>query len=449
MRSRLTLKVAVLAAVVLGFGTLGCSSDGGGGSADPGTTGGTTGEAPPNNTTTGELPPDNTTTGETPPDNTTTGEPLDPATCGLKPMGFVASSGGDIVYQNNTVDAVAQHLGEQGCVTSASLSFAIDGGCNLDLVFENDSGYWVLASGTFKGEAKCGDFWTGEAVEYTLDTAASVGGLVGLAPVADAAAAESCAEAKGVQVVGKALFVAPPLVVGESDLVFNMNLNGLNLDGQLRTALAADAASVECPKEPRLCQGVECGEDFFGADCGGCEAEGFSCSGGTCQQGGCIEAGDGNTVGFHIGDETWKEEDGTTFRMHEFCGAPAIWLIKSATWCGACHALRGMFQQLYDTYAPKGVIFGIIPGQDQNGQPITAATAKQYLQIHDGYQDGWHILVDPNWQKIEALIPGTSNGIPAHIILDQDLVLRHNSVDTDFIHVPQTKLIQILAAQGL
>jgi hypothetical protein len=91
----------------------------------------------------------------------------------------------------------------------------------------------------------------------------------------------------------------------------------------------------------------------------------------------------------------------------------------------------------------------LVIGQDMNGQPATSLTIPEYLGSHDGYQQGWNVLADPNWGKIDSIITPTSNGIPSHAVLDQDLVLRFSSSSSDFLYSAETKLIQILALQGL
>ena len=93
--------------------------------------------------------------------------------------------------------------------------------------------------------------------------------------------------------------------------------------------------------------------------------------------------------------------------------------------------------------------FVLVVGQDLNGAPATAATVAEYLAYHDGYQPGWITVADPNWAIIETIIDSTSDAIPAHYILDKDMVLRFASSSSDFVYSAETKLIQILAQQGL
>ncbi len=92
-------------------------------------------------------------------------------------------------------------------------------------------------------------------------------------------------------------------------------------------------------------------------------------------------------------------------------------------------------------------MFILLVGQDGSGAPATPQEAASYKVSH-GYQDGFIIAADPNWGKMEKIIKSTSNGIPSHAILDQDLVLRFSSSSSDFVYSAETKLIQILALQG-
>ena len=109
--------------------------------------------------------------------------------------------------------------------------------------------------------------------------------------------------------------------------------------------------------------------------------------------------------------------------------------------------LRPEFKRLYDDYAPRGVKFVLLVGQTSPGVPATAAEAQQY-KVSKGYQDGWIALSDPNFEKTEEVILATSSAIPQHIVMDQELVLRFASSSGDFVYSPETKLLQILAAQG-
>ncbi len=103
---------------------------------------------------------------------------------------------------------------------------------------------------------------------------------------------------------------------------------------------------------------------------------------------------------------------------------------------------------MYDDYANKGVVFILVVGQDQQGQPATTATAKEYKASH-GYQPGWHVVADPNWVKLDSVIEDNYGAIPAHRILDKDMVLRHASASEDFVWDPEVNLIKLLQAQGL
>ncbi len=278
-----------------------------------------------------EDPTEEETNGETDDPIDDPVETAQPATCEVKPVGAIKTDGGDVIYQNQTVTIEASHVRNNGCVNSVDLSFDVDGGCALNLTFTEDQGVWALSDGTFTGDDKC-TFWEDEPTTFTLDTTAAntVATLIGLPKVDDNAADESCARgASDIQVVGKAFFVWEHPTDDKENKFFNVNLNGLSLNGGITTKAVEEGA---CPGAPAAtCQGVVCGEDFFGASCGGCE-EGYSCAGGACVVGGCLPAGDGDTVGFHIGDTEWTTSENEKINLHQFCEASAVWIIKSATW---------------------------------------------------------------------------------------------------------------------
>ncbi|MFT7624552.1 MAG: hypothetical protein ACI9WU_003740 [Myxococcota bacterium] len=298
-----------------------CSSDDTGGTTDGdgATTSGATGDS----TTDGA--------GDTGTDEagTTDGTDTVVATCEVTTTGAVESDGGTIVYQNNGLSVTAEHLEGDSCVNRMDLVYSIDGGCQLTLNFETQQGVWMLANGQFSGDTKCGEFWEGDPVTFELIVDQSVAALNNVgAVVVDGDT--SCATSTEGTIIGKAAFIAKAPNV-EDDKYFNLNLNGLGFAGGVTTTAVAGGA---CPVEARTCQGIACGEDFFGASCGGCSEEGFSCVGGSCVEGGCNPDSKETTLGERIGDAIWNTTwSGTPYQLHEECGvASAVWIIHTATW---------------------------------------------------------------------------------------------------------------------
>lgn len=397
---------------------------------DPaGTTDGTVGA------TTGvdETPEPTTGTAETP-----------VVACGTaSATGAVNTDGGWIVFQNHTFSVEAEHGVDSGCVNDLVLRYEVDGGCQMMLHFRgtNPLDEWHLKDGTFTADAKCGEFWTGDPQEFSLDVS-SIGGIIGV-PAVTAADAPGCAKVEQAQVVGKLLWSAP--TVGEAGTTyFNMSLDQLGFAGDVATGAGPLA---QCPKATTLCRDAICGTDPFGTACGQC-GDGFTCAGGACVEGGCLTVGDGTGLGFHIADESWGTNDGGTFTLHDTCeDGGATWMIRTAGWCYWCWELREEFQAMYDKYAPLGVRFVLVIGQDLNFNPITTVEADKYKNGH-GYQDGWHALVDPNFLKIEALVDWKSGGTPSHVILDQDMILRFEGAASSFLQGPENALKAILTQQG-
>ncbi|MFT5429999.1 MAG: hypothetical protein ACI9OJ_000672 [Myxococcota bacterium] len=429
----------VASALILTVGTFACSADGTG--TNDGSTDGTDG------TTSATATAGTDGTDGTAATDGATEQVAVPRVCdhAVRPVGYVQSSGGDIVYQNNPLTISARASAAGTCTNRVELGFERDGGCNLDLTFEEMQGVWMMTAGTFKGDVKCGEFWAvDDKVTFELDTSGSVGALMNLPDLEPAENDGLCAEGQDMKLVGNARFVAAGAAEDGTDRITEISLSDLGFKGVFKPEVMPEGG---CPQEPRLCQGVTCGRDFFGAECGVC-GEGFSCSGGACAEGGCRASSPDKTVGFHIGEKSWTESTGDTWNLHDTCEeASAVWMIKTATWCSACYALRFEFQRLYDTYAPRGVKFVLIVGQDAQGYPATQQEAAYYKQAY-GYQDGWISISDPNFQGIDTLITSTYNAIPEHIILDKDLVLRKQSGSTDFVFSQESALLQILAEQG-
>ena len=103
---------------------------------------------------------------------------------------------------------------------------------------------------------------------------------------------------------------------------------------------------------------------------------------------------------------------------------------------------------MYDAFAPKGVKFILLVGQDNVQQPSGFTFAAEY-KFSKGYQEGWIAVGDANWTKTETVIANQSDYLPQYIVLDQDLILRHVSADTVSAGNPVTALEEILAVQGI
>ena len=420
----------------------------GGGSGD-GATAGTTGGTTAGSTagTTGGTAAGTTGTG-TDPTGTDPGTSTAPAAfecpaASVKPLGAIQTSAGDIIYQNHTAEVTATHEVGSGCVNGFDVTLRRGGGCRLALKLGFWKGSWRLEDATFEADAKCADGfeWPEDARKtYKLDPLGSVVVAAGLPDaVPNPAAATSCVMDR-VDLAGRINFVA-----GES--LLTVKLVSLALSGTI-ASVASEAGG--CPAKVSLCENVSCGEDPYGSACGGCEGD-LVCAAGTCQPPQCKPLGDGKTEGFHIADVVWNGAGNAPVRLHDFCGekdtsVAAVWIIKVAGWCSACAYLAPSFQGLYDIYAPKGVKFVLLVGQDTLHAPATAAFAQQYKQ-YMGYQAGWIAVADPNWVNTEKVMIPTSNGIPAHLLLDKNLVLRHSSTSTDFVFAPQVAMQGILAEE--
>jgi len=363
-----------------------------------------------------------------------------------KAKGFLETSGGIIYYHNQPVAVRASHDPAKGCVNKLGLDFAIDGGCKLTLDYTTLNGNWILNSASFKGDAKCGEFWReDETTVFSLESDSiqrtALADVVAATGKLDAAA---CSPTKELRLLGSVdLFAAG--ATSETDRRLSFGLNELKVTGAFDTEVSASSG---CPANAKSCVALTCGPDYFGVECGECE-KGLSCIGGTCVKGGCDPESTGRTEGFHIGEQDqYRDEEGAPFSLHSLCGAPAVWMIRVAHWCSACTYLAPEFQRMYDTYAPLGVKFILLVGETNTGGPATSLDAKSY-ELKHGYQEGWISLADPSWSLTEQIIETTSNGIPSHLILDQDLVLRQSSTNTDFVWAEEVALRQMLQRQGL
>jgi len=94
------------------------------------------------------------------------------------------------------------------------------------------------------------------------------------------------------------------------------------------------------------------------------------------------------------------------------------------------------------------VKFVLVVGADKQGQPPTPAYAGQYA-TEKGYQDGWVVVSDPGFAKMDNRILDNYGAIPFHAILAKDAILRVVSADQQFVWTPEVGLINILKEQGL
>jgi len=267
--------------------------------------------------------------------DTQVSQPPGPVSCSVKPYGAVGTSAADIIYQNNTATAEATHLEENGGVTSLSVTLSINGGCTLTVGFSGTMSGWELSSGSLDADANCGAYWPAEGNgSYTLDKGNSLGSLIGVpSSVEYPAADESCAAVEELKLVGNARFMSGV------DML-EVNLSGITLKGSILSKKGTDG--VASP-DYTPCENVACGEDTYGAYCGGCEGE-LVCAAGVCQESQCLPEGDGNAIDFankpgkcpqcgnHIGDVAWTDKNGEQVNLHDFCDAPAVWIIKTAGW---------------------------------------------------------------------------------------------------------------------
>ncbi len=367
---------------------------------------------------------------------------------GTRARGLVTTSVGYVVYDGQSVGVRSGHDKAKGCVNTLGLDLTIGGGCKLTLDYTTLAGAWVLDKASLEGDIGCGDFWKPEDTLVfetdTFDSDYAPTSLSGIARVEAASSADACSPTEKITLLGKVQLKHAGQAKGE-DRYMTIDLNGLTVEG----AFSSKTSTLSgCPVDAATCVGLTCGPDYFSVDCGSC-GKGTTCIGGTCVEGGCKEDAPGNAVvGMNVGEQVYTDENGAAFSLHSLCGAPAVWMIRTAHWCPACTYLAPVFQQLYDNYAPLGVKFILLVGQNNSGMPATAADAKSY-KIKHGYQDGWIMLADPNWSLTDQIIRSTSDGIPSHIILDKDLVIRQSSTHTSSSWAEETALLQILKREGL
>ena len=274
------------------------------------------------------------------------GDPGPVGACDAVASGMLWESQDPISYDGQPVAITATHVAGLGCLSSMTMLFLRDGGCPLRLTWAGSGGTWSLQSASLRSDAECGTGW-GSGKEYT----SSGGGDARLTYVPSSVA-------------------APAAVQSCTKLIQKIDLNGtVNLSNggsQLTVALTALRISGavlsdgvnggSCDQAPAACVDVACGNDIYGNFCGSCG------SGLTCQSGSCVQAavepdppadpppgsggtgggdpavscppnGTGTTVGTQIKDATFKDSSGTSFQLHDYCGATkAIFIMKTAAW---------------------------------------------------------------------------------------------------------------------
>jgi len=254
-------------------------------------------------------------------EETTADEPQ-PVNCTVaKPLGALATSVGDIIYQNNVVAASATH-GASGCVNGLTASWSIDGGCILDITLEADAAGWKLAEAAFAPDAKCGQYWPVDVVgDHVFDPVNSTVALIEV-PDADGEAEEVCVQGSSMKLVGRLRFTGPD---GNVDVY----LEGVGIDGQLKST-RLDGGT--CPTAPELCAGLSCGESDYGTSCGACD-EGMDCKAGACVESVCPPDGPYGVVqDTTLTDVVLQDCDGNEVAFHDLCGSNAGYVNLFAAW---------------------------------------------------------------------------------------------------------------------
>jgi hypothetical protein len=250
----------------------------------------------------------------------------------VRPYGYASTEIGDIVYANQGLTFNATHGSGDTCTNSISVTYDIDGGCVLSFEAFTTGGFWKLTGGSFAADGKCGAFWDDtDEVTFELSVEDSRFGVRSAPDVSDSAEGQCGAivDDDPMLMTGYLRFVAKGAASDGQDRALQLGINDLGIRGSY---LAEESESAECPAEPRLCQGIECGLDYFGAECGGCEKQGLSCIGGTCVEGGCQPNSTKTALGDAIGDQTYTTSTGEEFNLHSACEAPAVFMLKTAFW---------------------------------------------------------------------------------------------------------------------
>ena len=242
---------------------------------------------------------------------------FDPASCTITGAGALETSAGELAGAGLT--AMGSHLLSSGC--SSQLAVTIDdGGCSLGVTLYGGGGTWLLSDGALTVGDGCA--LAAAEGEYALDAAASTGAVLD-APTLEAGTTEACVAVDGLGLVGLARFT------GGGETV-EVDLGGLALSGTVHTVGVAEGS---CPAAAALCDGLTCGADAYGVECGAC-ADGETCDGGQCASAWCPppQTGLGTHPGDTLTDVVVYDCDGAEVHLHDLCGAKAGYFNLLAGW---------------------------------------------------------------------------------------------------------------------
>lgn len=238
----------------------------------------------------------------------------------VQARGYVSSTVADIIY--NGQSATAEVRGTPGqCATSLSVTMNIDGGCELSLEAESDSGAWALTSGSFTADANCGSAWPSDFYgEFPALTNESTAGVL----TADTIISTDACGTSEFYLAGRLRFASK-----DTDTTFDLFLNGLSLKGQIEIS-ESDGA---CPQIPSECEGGEsCGRDLWGFQCGTCDSTEI-CTDGACEMNGCPDLEPlGTNQGNYLTDVEVYDCDGEAVALHDLCGQKAGMFYLLAGW---------------------------------------------------------------------------------------------------------------------
>lgn len=207
------------------------------------------------------------TTGDGATGNDTSVEPEveAPPACEAKAAGSVASKSADLIFHGAPMQASVDALAGDGCLVGVTLSVALEESCSLSLALAAVDGGWKLQSGSFQGDAACGEFWPAEDYgTFELVPGASYGGVL---ETLSAPANETCLEGS-VALTGRARFT-------DGSRLLDLELDGLSVTGGMtvntvETGACPAASTSFCP--PAGPYGTEQGEimeDLAVYDCDG------------------------------------------------------------------------------------------------------------------------------------------------------------------------------------
>lgn len=292
------------------FGSGGGSSTTTGGTTDGSGTGGQAG------TTTGGVEPGTTDGGtgtggsvEPPFDpNAAPSGPLD--ACDAVATGVLQDDTAPINYAGNPVYVTATHAAS-GCLTGVTLEFWKDNACPMSLVFAGN-GNWKLTSASIQSDPACGQGWGSGKIYSLISSTATLFDLPGT--VANKGASKSCS------VLEQQISLAGDITLGFDQVTFTVNLNQLGVKGMLLST----AGGGSCGTTASACDGVQCGLDSFGNQCGSCSA-GLSCKAGQCAESQCPPTGPfGTNKGDTMLGFTLPDCEGNMVNMSEVgCGQNA------------------------------------------------------------------------------------------------------------------------------